>query len=241
MDNLMTLAAGLISHETRRVETAGQNLANVATPGYKRQIAFEDVLATSRANAAQQSAADKTTPTAGIATDFSAGKLVHTGNPLDLSISGPGLFEVMTSNGPAYTRLGSFQRDANGRIVTPQGWPLQGAGGGDVVVRSNNWQIASDGTLIDDGTPSTVIRVATFADPAQLVRGADGLFHAKEAQPIDSEQPRIVQGFIESSNVAVGNDMMQMMEAMRRIESGQKLVHAYDDMVGTVLQRLGDM
>ncbi|CAD6549016.1 flagellar hook-basal body protein [Paraburkholderia metrosideri] len=240
MDNLMTLATGLISQETRRVETAGQNLANVATPGYKRQIAFDDVLAESRAQSAPPS---PVTPsrTTGIATDFSAGKLVHTGNPLDLSISGPGLFEVITANGPAYTRAGSFQRDADGRIVTAQGWPLQSAGGGDVVVRSNNWQIASDGTVLDDGTPSSVIRVATFVDPAQLVRGADSLFHAKEAQAVDSEQAHIVQGFIETSNVAVGNDMMQMMEAMRRIESGQKLVHAYDDMVGTVLQRLGDM
>jgi flagellar basal-body rod protein FlgF len=240
MDNLMTVAASLISHETRRIETAGQNLANVATPGYKRQIAFDDVLAAGRSGTVSLDDV-LTPPPTGIATDFSAGKLVHTGNPLDLSISGTGFFEVMTANGPAYTRLGAFQRDADGRLVTAQGWALQGAGGGDVVLRSNNWQIASDGTLIDDGTPAAVIRVATFADPKQLTRGADGLFHAANAQVVDSEQPHIVQGFIESSNVAVGNDMMQMMEAMRRVESGQKLVHAYDDMVGTVLQRLGDM
>ncbi|RZF29092.1 flagellar hook basal-body protein [Paraburkholderia sp. UYCP14C] len=240
MDNMMTVAASLISHETRRIETAGQNLANVATPGYKRQIAFDDVLAAGLSGTVPGSAA-LTRPPTGIATDFSAGKLVHTGNPLDLSIGGTGFFEVMTADGPAYTRLGAFQRDADGRLVTSQGWALQAAGGGDVVLRSNNWQLASDGTLIDDGSPSAVIRVATFVDPTQLRRGADGLFHAADAQAIDSEQPHITQGFIESSNVSVGNDMMQMMDAMRRVESGQKLVHAYDDMVGTVLQRLGDM
>jgi flagellar basal-body rod protein FlgF len=239
MDNLMTLAAGLISHETRRVETAGQNIANVATPGYKRQIAFEDALASGQA-ACMPSAATRLPPTA-IATDFSAGKLVHTGNPLDISISGPGLFEVVTSNGLAYTRRGSFQRDTDGRLVTAQGAALQAMGGGDIVVRSNNWHIERDGTLVDDGNPSTVIRVATFADPARLTRGEDGLFHANGAEAVDINQPQIVQGFVESSNVSVGNDMMQMMEAMRRVESGQKLVHTYDDMVGTVLQRLGDM
>ncbi|OLL30858.1 hypothetical protein BTH42_14880 [Burkholderia sp. SRS-W-2-2016] len=240
MDNLMTLATGLISHETRRVETAAQNLANVATPGYKRQIAFDDVLAKGRAQTMPLSAA-LASPATGIATDFSAGKLVHTGNPLDLAIGGAGFFEVMTADGPAYTRVGSFQRDADGRLVTSQGWVLQGAGGGDVAVRSNNWQITSDGTVLDDGTPSSVIRVATFAEPGRLERGADGLFRATQAQAVDDEQTHIVQGFVESSNVAVGNDMMQMMEAMRRVESGQKLVHAYDDMLGTVLQRLGDM
>ncbi|MBC8724616.1 flagellar hook basal-body protein [Paraburkholderia sp. 31.1] len=240
MDNMMTVAASLISHETRRIETAGQNLANVATPGYKRQIAFDDVLAAGRTGTVPVSAMLAPPPT-GIATDFSAGKLVHTGNPLDLSISGSGFFEVMTASGPAYTRLGAFQRDADGRLVTAQNWALQAAGGGDVILRSGNWQIAGDGTLIDDGTPSAVIRVATFTDPTQLERRADGLFHATDAQAVDAEHPHIVQGFIESSNVALGNDMMRMMEAMRRVESGQKLVHAYDDMLGAVLQRLGDM
>jgi flagellar basal-body rod protein FlgF len=238
MDNLITLATGLISHETRRVEIAGQNIANVATQGYKRQIAFEDVLASGQA-AGSSAALTQLAPT-GVTTDFSAGKLIHTGNPLDLSISGPGFFEVVTSNGLAYTRLGAFQRDVDGRLVTAQGAPLQAMGGGDIVVRSNNWHIERDGTLVDEGNPSTVIRIATFAEPAKLTRGEDGLFHANGANAVDIDQPQVVQGFVESSNVSVGNDMMQMMEAMRRVESGQKLVHAYDDMIGTVLQRLGD-
>jgi flagellar basal body rod protein FlgG len=51
----------------------------------------------------------------------------------------------------------------------------------------------------------------------------------------------VQQGYVEAANVSVGNDMIQIMEAMRRIESGQKLVHVYDDMVGTALQRLGGM
>jgi flagellar basal-body rod protein FlgF len=239
MDNLMALAADLISLETKRVETAGQNIANVATPGYKRQIAFDDALAAGAA--ANSVASTHALPPTGIATDFSAGKLIHTGNPLDLSISGQGFFEVAVPDGPAYTRLGSFQRDADGRLVTAKGAALQATGGGDVVVRSNNWHIERDGTLVDDGTPSTVIRVATFPDPGKLTRGDDGLFRANGAQAVDIDQPQLVQGFVESSNVSVGNDMMQMMEAMRRIESGQKLVHAYDDMIGTVLQRLGDI
>ncbi|WP_231941305.1 flagellar hook-basal body protein [Burkholderia sp. PAMC 28687] len=235
----MTLAIGLISHETRRVETAGQNIANVATPGYKRQIAFEEVLDTNRAVDVPSPRAEQVP--SGIATDFSAGKLVHTGNPLDFSINGPGFFEVATPSGLAYTRLGSFQRDADGRLVTAQGAVLQAMAGGDIVVRSNNWHIERDGTLIDEGNPSAVVRVATFSNTAQLTRAEDGLFHANGAEAVEVAQPQMMQGFVESSNVSVGNDMIQMMEAMRRVESGQKLVHAYDDMIGTVLQRLGDI
>jgi flagellar basal-body rod protein FlgF len=239
MDNLMILATGLISHETRRVETAGQNIANVATPGYKRQIAFEDVLAADQPAVSPQALAAR--PPTGIATDFSAGKLIHTGNPLDFSVSGPGFFEVATPNGLAYTRLGSFQRDADGRLVTARGAVLQSMGGGDIVVRSNNWRIERDGTLVDDGNPSAVIRVVTFSDTTRLTRAEDGLFLANRVEAVEVAQPQVMQGFVESSNVSVGNDMIQMMEAMRRVESGQKLVHAYDDMIGTVLQRLGDI
>ncbi|KGB99338.1 flagellar hook-basal body protein [Burkholderia cepacia] len=240
MDDLMTLATGLISRETRRVETAAQNVANVATPGYKRQIAFDEAVSAHR-SAGSLDAIAAMLPRPRVATDFSPGKLVHTGNPLDLSIAGPGFFEVTTPSGPAYTRLGSFQRDADGRLVTARGWVLQAAGGGDVVLRSNDWHIERDGTVIDGGNPVAVIRVATFTDRARLTRVGNELFVADGATAFDADRPQIAQGFVESSNAAVGNDMVQVMEAMRRVEAGQKLVHSYDDMIGAVLQRLGDM
>ncbi|TKC89467.1 flagellar hook basal-body protein [Trinickia terrae] len=238
MDDLMTLATRLISLETQRVESAGRNIANTATPGYKREIAFAETLAEATGGGAAPVAA--ASPVLRTATDFSAGKLVHTGNPLDLSITGPGFFEVATADGPAYTRLGSFQRDADGRLVTTQGWPLQGANG-DVIVSSGDWRVERDGTVIDGGNTVSVIRIANFDDPAKLVRLGDGLYAADGSRAMDVEDPHIAQGFAEGSNAVAASDMIQLMEAMRRVESGQKLVHAYDDMVGNVLQRLGDM
>ncbi|HLX02114.1 MAG TPA: flagellar hook basal-body protein [Trinickia sp.] len=237
MDDLMTLATRLISLETQRVESAGRNIANTATPGYKREIAFQEVLAEGLPGATPATAATAVTRTA---TDFSAGKLVHTGNPLDISITGPGFFEVLTADGPIYTRAGSFQRDANGRLVTSQGRPLQGKNG-DVIVSQGNWHVERDGTVIDNGNPTSVIRVVRFDDPAKLVRNGDGLYAPNGMRATDADTIQLAQGFIESSNVSSAADMMQLMEAMRRVEAGQKLVHAYDDMVGNVLQRLGDM
>ncbi|WP_353556364.1 flagellar hook basal-body protein [Paraburkholderia terrae] len=234
----MTLAIGLISHETRRVEIAGENVANVATPGYKREIAFQDALVAGTAVGTRPGA--RADNAVAVATDFNAGKLVHTANPLDLSITGPGFFEVATTDGAAYTRLGKLQRDADGRLVTSQGWPLQGSNG-DVRVSADNWHIERDGTVIDNGNSVATVRVVNFDDVTKLRRVEGGLFVADGAQGTEVDRVQITQGFIESSNVALGNDMMQMMEAMRRVESGQKLVHAYDDMMGSVMQRLGEM
>lgn len=233
----MTLAVGLIASETRQAETAAQNIANLATPGYKREIAFSDALSQASLSPLPSAAsADRT-----IATDFTPGKLIHTGNPLDLALASGGFFEVATPEGTAYMRGGTFQLDANGRFVTPQGWVLQSAGGGDLSVRSSNWSIASDGTLIDDGNPIAVIGTASFSDPRRLTRVGNGLYRADGMPPVELADPRVLQGFVESSNVSNGNEMVRMMEAVRSIESGQKLVHAYDDMMGSVLQRLGDM
>ncbi|MXN76555.1 flagellar hook-basal body complex protein [Burkholderia sp. 4701] len=238
MDNLMTTAVGLISSETRQIETAAQNVANLATPGYKRLITFADTF--SQAESSARMAAPPT-PVRGAATDFAPGRMMHTGNPLDLALSSGGFFAVSTPDGTAYLRGGAFRLDADGRLVTQQGWALQSSGGGDVVVRSQNWRVLADGTVLDDGQPVAVIGTASFANPNQLARTNDGLYRANSARPIELTDPRVMQGYLEASNVSNADEMIRMMAAMRRVESGQKLVHAYDDMMGTVLQRLGDM
>ncbi|MFP3501005.1 flagellar hook-basal body protein [Burkholderia sp. SIMBA_062] len=234
MDDLMTLSLRLISLETQRAETAARNLSNVATPGYRREIAFQDMLA------------NDVTPAGGgppipRLTDFSPGRLVRTGDPFDLAIDGDGFFEVQTDTGPAYTRTGAFVRAADGRLVTRAGgWPLQGAQG-DIVVSLDGWRVDADGTVLDHGVPTSVIRVATFDAPSRLQRIADGLYAPRDTVGMRDAPTRLAQGFVETSNVSAADDMVRLMEAMRRVETGQKLVHAYDDLMGSVLQRLGGM
>ncbi|WP_244127352.1 flagellar hook-basal body protein [Burkholderia gladioli] len=234
----MTTAVGLIASETRQVETAAQNIANLATPGYKRLITFSDAVSQAEIEA-RRAPSREHAPT--VASDFTPGRMIHTGNPLDLALASDGFFTVATPDGIAYLRGGSFRLDTEGRLVTRQGWKLQGSGGGDVVVRSQNWHVQADGTVLDDGQPVAVIGATAFANPARLTRAGEGLYRANGAQPVERQDPRVLQGYLEASNVANGDEMVRMMAAMRRVESGQKLVHAYDDMMGTALQRLGDM
>ncbi|HEF5875123.1 TPA: flagellar hook basal-body protein [Burkholderia cenocepacia] len=234
MDDLMTLSLRLISLETQRAETAARNLSNVATPGYQREIAFQDMLTSDATQAGGE-------PSIRRLTDFSAGRLVRTGDPFDLAIAGDGFFRVLTDAGPAYTRTSSFRRAADGRLVTRAGgWPLQGAHG-DIVVSLDGWRIEPDGTVLDHGIPTSVIRVATFDTPSRLQPVANGLYVPRDTTGMRDVPPRLAQGFAETSNVSAADDMVRLIEAMRRVETGQKLVHAYDDLMGTVLQRLGGM
>ncbi|PXX35456.1 MULTISPECIES: flagellar hook-basal body protein [Burkholderia] len=234
MDDLMTLSTHLISLETRRLETTIRNLANVATPGYRREVAFQDVLANDASNAVGA-------PPPRHVTDFSAGRLVHTADPFDLAIAGDGFFEVATDAGLAYTRAGTFRRAPDGRMVTRAGgWPLQGTDG-DVVVSADGWRVDPDGTVIDHGVSTSTIRVVAFDEPSRLRRIADGLYAPDSAHGTPIATARLAQGFVETSNVNAADDMVRLVEAMRRVETGQKLVHAYDDLMGTVLQRLGGM
>ncbi|MBN3818883.1 flagellar hook basal-body protein, partial [Paraburkholderia sp. Se-20369] len=98
-----------------------------------------------------------------------------------------------------------------------------------------------DGTVLDHDAPTSVIRVAAFDAPSRLQRLADGLYAPGDTFVMRDVPPRLAQGFAETANVNAADDMVRLIEAMRRVETGQKLVHAYDDLMGTVLQRLGGM
>jgi flagellar basal-body rod protein FlgF len=235
MDDLMATARVLMAQETRRVEASAHNIANASTPGFKSEIAFQELLPDIGLGGTEPSVPIR------MATDFRAGKLVHTGNPYDLAIEGDGFFAVGTPAGTAYTRAGAFHRDDSGRLVTAQGWPVRSDGGGDITLDGGAWHVEADGTVVDDGNPVATLGIFTAADPSAMQRTPDGLFTgaANAASPDTTSHVR--QGFVESSNVAVGDDMVRVMGAMRRVESGQKLVQAYDDMIGNVLQHMGDM
>ncbi len=243
MDSLMITATELIAQETRRVEASSQNIANTATPGYKSRISFQQAMSGLEQRPSAVSPQARNTLQA---TDFASGKMVHTGNPLDIAITGPGFFQLNTDDGIAYTRAGSFQRDADGRLVTANGGYLQSAEGGDISVHGSEWRIEADGAVIDQGAPVATIGIVEFESPQSLVRKGDNLFVADSsrttpAEPKAATTSTLAQGYVEMANVSVGNDMIRIMESMRRIESGQKVIHAYDDMIGNVLQRLGDM
>lgn len=235
MGGLLESATAMLSHAERRVEVSAQNLANLTTPGYKRRVSFSELV---KAEPAVQNHQNQM-PTLSASFDFSSGKQVETGNPGNIAIGGDGFFVVRSGDRLSYTRQGQFERDQEGRLVTPQGLALQARGGGDVVLKSGDFQIVADGTVLQEGEPVARIAIVDFEDRRILFAGEGGTFEAAESDAIDVETPSVRQGVVEASNVSTGDEMVSIMESLRRAESAQRLVNVYDDLMGRALSVFG--
>ena len=158
-------AAAALAYE-KRLEVIANNLANVNTAGFKRdEVSFQAYL-TSAEGQAQAVQPPYQTPQAGSSfwisyesrTDFSPGPLKMTGNPLDLALNGKGFFSVESPSGTVYTRRGNFTLSSEGVLVTQEGWPVQGEGGGEIRIEGRNGgpnglevSIGKDGTVQVNG------------------------------------------------------------------------------------------
>lgn len=225
------VAAQILARAERRAEIAAHNITNASTPGYRRRIGFDEIL---RPGGAQGPAR-----TGGAATDFSAGQLTETGNATDLAIAGSGFFAVRGDDAVFYTRQGQFRRDAEGRLVTGGGLALQSAEGGDLIVGEGDFTVAANGVVTRDGAPVARVALFDFEGRGALAGGDGGVFSAGGAEPVPVAAPTIRQGMLESSNVNMGDEMVAMMEAVRRAETGQRLVTTYDDLMGRALNIFG--
>ena len=237
MSSVMDIASVSMGLEMRRIETVAHNISNATTPGFKRQLdqAFAALASTTPSHTSGRSSSVQS-PT----TDFSEGRLNRTDNPMHVALSGPGFFAVRTGNEIAFTRAGAFNRDADGRLVNPQGGVLQGDGG-DLEVRSEDFKIELDGTVLEEQRPVGRVRVVDFENRSVLTRGLSGTFRAPEAAQVRVDEPVVRQGYLEMGNVDLGQEMVRMMEAFRRFEMGQKLIQGHEDMIGTAVRRMGDL
>lgn len=229
------IAAQILARAEDRAEVAAQNIANASTPGYRRRVAFSELVAPARPGEGAQPEPVRI----GTSADFAPGRLTGTGSPTDLAIAGRGFFAVRGEDQILYTRHGSFRRDEEGRLATAGGLVLQSVDGGDVLVGSEPFEVALDGTVTRAGAPVARIALVDFEDRAALVAGRDGAFVAGEAAPLGVESPAIRQFMVESSNVNMGDEMVRMMEAVRRAETGQRLVTTYDELLGRALTLFG--
>lgn len=231
MGELIEIAASIMSGASRTVEVSAQNMANITSPGFKRRLEFSQVLAASEAALRPGVRPDS-------AFDFSPGKLTETGGAYDLALSGAGFFVVRTPDGAfVYTRDGQFRRDPDGRLLGLNGAALQ-ADGADLVVRGSRFEVLADGVVLDDGQPVGRLDLVEILDRAQVSAVAGG-FSAPEAALGALETPAVRQGMLEMSNVSTAAEMVAVMAALRRAESGQRVAMIYDDLIGRALSTFG--
>jgi flagellar basal-body rod protein FlgF len=229
----LTRQAGLANE----LQSVANNIANLSTTGYRREgVVFAEIVKALPV----EGGAVAMTETRARFTDELQGALVETGGRLDFAVEGEGYFTVLTPQGERLTRAGAFMLDADGQIVTAEGYPLLDEGGGPILVPidAGAVSLAADGTLSADGNPIAQIGLVRVTDPTRLFREAGVLFRA-DAEPEPVEGGRVVQGFLEQSNVSPVAEMARMIEVQRAYEYGQKLMDQEDERIRLVVRILG--
>lgn len=213
------------------LENINRSLANVNTTGYKKgDTVFEAQLA--EAKASREGYATNFVLNSNEVIDFSPGQIKKTGGDNNLAINGEGFFRVQLEDGGiAYTRRGSFQRNAVGELLTQGGGRLLGANDAPLNLADNPFEVTASGSILVDGQPIGAIPIYLFDDTSSLRRGPDGTFlAAPDAAPQQKQNPEILQGYLEGSNVNVMQEMASMVYNQRVFEASQKALVAYSKM-----------
>ncbi len=177
----------------------------------------------------------------GVVRDFAQGSLKQTGAPLDLAVDDEGFFKISTPNGERYTRDGRFSLDAQGRLITQSGQPVQGDGG-DIVIDPNKStpKIATDGTVSQDGQILARIAVVNFTSLSALSKDGDGLYrNVSNIQAQATTDAKVRQGMVESSNVDPITQITKLIEVSRAYESIARMVSDTADLSSRTIDRLG--
>lgn len=256
--SLWTAKTGLEAQQVQ-MDVISNNLANVSTNGFKRSRAvFEDLLYQNLRQPGAQSNVQDNLPSGmqigsgvrPVATErlHTQGNLENTENSRDLAISGKGFFQVTRADGStAYTRDGSFQVNQNGQLVTASGYPIEPA----VFIPENalSVSISRDG-IVSVTQPGTAdsnqvgqLTLATFSNPTGLESIGENLYLETAASgPRNDNVPglngagALYQGYVETSNVNVVEEMVGMIQTQRAYEINSKAVQTSDEMLARLAQ-----
>ena len=258
LPSLYIAKTGLDAQQTQ-LDVISNNLANVSTAGFKQSRAvFQDMLYQTVSDPGAQSSQQTQLPSGlqigtgvkPVATVriHTQGNLQQTGNALDVAIQGNGFFQILMPDGTtSYTRDGSFQVDAEGQVVTSSGFPLQPA----ITIPANatSVTISQDGLVSVSQPGSTkaatvgTIQLANFVNPAGLSSAGQNLYQETSASgtatvnaPGSSGTGTLNQGSIETSNVDVAEQLVDMIQTQRAYELNSKAITTSDQMLQALTQ-----
>jgi len=261
MNQALWIAKTGLDAQQTRMEVVSNNIANVSTTGFKRERAvFEDLLYQNISQVGASSTQDTQLPSGFsigtgvrvVATEklHSQGNLTNTGNPLDLAVQGKGFFQILMPDGSlAYTRDGSFQVNQDGQLVTSSGYQVQPAI--TVPEGAQSVTIGSDGTvsvLLPGSAAATQVgslQLTNFINPAGLQAiGQNLLLESGASGAPQTGTPglnglgTLLQGSVESSNVNIAEELVNMIETQRAYEMNSKAIQSADQMLQFVTNNL---
>lgn len=242
MQELAVLASGALAAQ-RRFTVIADNLANINSAGFRRlRPDFQEVVSgQSRVgkNTGASYVADR-----GLLLDTAQGAFQRTNNPFDLAIGGDGYFAIDVNGTTQYTRRGQFVENAEGQVVTPEGYALldNSFAPFQLPTDASQFRVASDGTLSTEQGTIGQIGVFSFA-PSQLknlVRaGGSNFVAAGGANPTVIDTPVVHQGMLESSNVNPVQEMVDMNAASQAYQNSLRLLQGLENVETNAIQTLG--
>ncbi len=233
-----------------RMDVIANNMANVSTNGYKRQGVFyrqligaEQALdrnqitlkqlrehpftwqnsdCCTRRGQVRQLQGDISTYT-----DYADGPVKETGNPLDIAINGKGFFVVQTPEGTGYTRDGQFKIDQDGNLVTSEGYLVQGEAG-PIQITGDMVNINAKGELGQDGVIVNKLMIRDFPEDTLMNISRGVMYPQGENVSAQEADVNVLQGYLESSNVVVVKEMVDMISTQRHFQANEKVINAMD-------------
>ena len=232
-------AASAMLPRITKQETIADNMANVNTPGYKRESVFLRQLNREQMRTMNKTESWQTPMIDKVYTDFSRGSLDYTGDNLNFAIDGDGFFVVETPEGEAYTRSGDFHISPEGVMVTSDNLPVL-CDGGQITLDRPDFSVAPDGMISVEGEEVGKLRIVDFEKPYQLEKTASGIYQAlPEANQIEVEYAYVRQGYLERSNVDIIREMVDMIASYRNYESDHKAIQILDESLSKTVNEVG--
>ena len=224
----------------RKFTAVADNIANVNTDGYRRKdFEFKEVISRPAGHATASYVADR-----GIVMDFNPGVLTETGNPLNVALGGEGFFAIEVDGETQYTRRGHFVMGNDGTVQTPEGYPVLDGALGPIQLPANTRDIviARDGTISTEQGQIARFGVFNFDDETlpNLTRAGNVAFMAPPgatAEPV--ENPMVVQGKVEASNVSPIIESVAMQDASRAYQSSLQLLRTSEQLEEKAIRTLG--
>jgi flagellar basal-body rod protein FlgF len=192
-------------------------------------------------------------------TDFQQGSLQRTENPFDLALEGRGFFTVATERGERYTRDGGFTVNSEGILVTKNGNPVLGENG-QIKVQANNFMINARGEILvnaaisldsrdvvsmennnwEDPVVIDKLKIVDFENIREIKKEGDALYRETEfsGPPIPPENAKVVQAFLEKSNINAVTEMVDMIDVQRAYEANQKVILTHSDTLGRLINEV---
>jgi flagellar basal-body rod protein FlgG len=223
--------------QAQRLNQITNNLANVDTPGYKKEdVTFWEMLYTTNQNRQRVGKALK------VLTNQQEGAIKNTGNQFDFAIAGNGFFKLQTPQGIRYTRAGNFLLNNEGQLVNPAGHLVLGEGG-PIVIAGNDVAVDAAGRIRVDGADAGRLDIATFTSLTDIEKEGTNLFRLKEGvgEEVAATDFTLKQGSLETANVSLVNEMTAMIDLHRAYEAQQTVIRTFDEIDDKAISTVGKL